>query len=72
MDVQGHVAVGLQVLGKLLGRPAVAGLGIEGCQHVLGLQFAVEVAAVLGQELVGPRLEVLAHRSPVMRPKKKS
>ena len=33
VDVGRHVAVGLQVLGELLGRPAVAGLGVEGRQR---------------------------------------
>ena len=61
VDVVGQLAIGFEVLGKFLGRPAVAGLGVEGCQHVLSLELAVQMFAVGGKEAVGPLFEVLAH-----------
>jgi hypothetical protein len=51
LDVLSELAVDDEVLRHLLGRPAELGLLVEVTQHLFGFQLAVEMTAVLTEEV---------------------
>ena len=63
MDVAVKLAVSVQMLCHCLGRPTKLRFLIKVGKNRFGLQFAVQMSAVLSKELVGPLLEVLTHGS---------